>query len=509
MDKGRTKRVKASEKTAKKRRKIILSVIGVAIIGAIAFVGYSKSIEGAVREWDTKIYPGVSVQDVDLGGMTKEEAKDKLDKTFQETIGEKKLPITIEDKQFELIYSDIIPTYDIDTAVEKAYNVGREHGNFIKYKIIKSIIGDKNDIQLDFSYDEEKLKEYEKNIESDILQSPKNATININGSDISIIEEADGKAINLETLDQKLKEAINGDINSENSVTLELEKTKAKVTKEYLSKIKGVIGSFSSSYATSAHGRSTNIEIATKAIDGTIIMPGEIFSFNEVVGDRSAARGYQEAGTYVGNKVEPGIGGGICQVSTAIYRAAMRANLRSVERTNHSMAVGYAKPGLDATVAYGYLDYKFKNNYDFPIYIQGSTAGKVITYNIYGDPSKLAGKTYDMANEIIETIPPEVKIVPDGTLPEGQEVNEGGGMTGYKAKSYQITYENGVEVNRELIGTDTYAKVDVVIKKGTKPVAKEPSTEPSKEPSTEPSKEPSTDSSENTAVEPVQGALEN
>lgn len=505
MEKGRAKRTKASKKASKKKKQIILAVTGAGIICIAALAGYSLSIRGIVKEWDNKIYPGVCVQDVDLGGMTKEEAKEKINKTFQEAIGEKKLPITIEDKQFELIYSDIMPTYDIDGAAEKAYNFGREHGDIIKYKMIKNKSNDKHNVDLDFSYDEEKLKEYEKKIESEVKQSPKNASISIDGSVISIEKEEEGRAVNLDTLDQKLKEAINGDINSTNSVTIELEKTKPKVTKEELSQIKGVIGSFSSSYGTSAAGRSTNIEIATKAINGTIIMPGEIFSFNDVVGDRSVARGYQEAGTYVGNKVEPGIGGGICQVSTAIYRAAMRANLRSVERTNHSMAVGYSKPGLDATVAYGYLDYKFKNTYDFPIYIQGTTAGKVITYNIYGDPSGLGGKTYDMANEIIETIPPEVKVVPDSTLPEGQEVNEGGGMTGYRAKSYQITYENGVEVSRELIGTDTYAKVDVVIKKGTQPTTQEPTSEqPSEVPENhveEPGQQP--------VQEPVQGALEN
>ena len=220
-------------------------------------------------------------------------------------------------------------------------------------------------------------------------------------------------------------------------------------------------------------------------------MPGEIFSFNDVVGPRTAERGYKEAGTYVGNKIEPGIGGGICQVSTTIYRAAMKANLRSIERTNHSMAVGYAQPGLDATVSYGYLDYKFKNTYDFPIYIQGNTSGKVVTYSIYGDPSALNGRTYDMASEILETIPPETKVVDDSSLPVGQEVTEGAGMTGYRARAYQITYENGSEVNREVVSTDTYASVGIVVKKGTQPVdatqqpettAEPPAAQPTAEP---------------------------
>ena len=156
----------------------------------------------------------------------------------------------------------------------------------------------------------------------------------------------------------------------------------------------------------------------------------------------------------------------------------MKANLKSVERTNHSMVVGYAQPGLDATVSFGYLDYKFTNTYDFPIYIQGSTVGKAVTYNIYGDPSSLNGRTYDMVNEILETKPPETKVVPDNTLPEGKEVSEGTGMTGYKARSYQITYENGVEVNRDIVATDNYASVGIVVRKGTQPAAAATPTPP-------------------------------
>ncbi|WP_160687379.1 VanW family protein [Clostridium sp. C2-6-12] len=467
MEKGTGKRKLAARKAANKRKKITLAVSAFIVITIASMIAYSVSIKGITKEWDDKIYPGVTVQDVNLGGMTKEEATNKLAESFTDAIGKKKLPISIGDKQYELIYSDIMPKYDIDTTVEKAYSFGRDDGTFKKYRTIKNGENNKNIIPLDFSYNEEKLKEYEVKLQKEVAQAAKDASISINGNNISIKPEIEGKTVNLETLDQKLKENINGDVNSDNKLTLDVETTKPRVTKEALSKIKGIMGTFSTNYSTSAPGRCNNIEIATKALDGTIIMPGETFSFNDVVGPRTVERGYQEAGTYVGNKVEPGIGGGICQVSTTLYRAAMKANLRSAERTNHSMVVGYAQPGLDATVSYGYLDYKFKNVYDFPIYIKGTTAGKVVTYTIYGDPTALNGKTYDMANEILETIPPETKVVPDNTLPVGKEEKDGNGMTGYKARSYQITYENGVEVKREIVATDSYASVGIIVRQGT------------------------------------------
>jgi len=478
VEKSTGKRTQAAKRAANKRKKITLSISALVIISIISMAVYSVSIKGITKEWDNKIYPGVTVQDVNLGGMTKEEAKNKLTEIFNDAIEKKKMPISIGDKQYELIYSDIIPKYDIDGTVEKAYSFGRDDGILEKYMIIKNGDNKKNEITLDFSYNEEKLKEYEAKLQKEVTQTSKDASINIEGNNIAVKSGTEGKTVNLDTLDQKLKENINGEINSENKVTVDVETTKPRVTKDDLSKIKGIMGTFTSNYSTSAPGRSKNIEIATSAINGTVVMPGETFSFNDVVGPRTVERGYQEAGTYVGNKVEPGIGGGICQVSTTLYRAAMKANLRSVERTNHSMVVGYAQPGLDATVSYGYLDYKFKNTYDFPLYIKGTTVGKVVTYTVYGDPSALNGKTYDMANEVLETIPPERKIVPDNTLPEGKEEKDGVGMTGYKARSYQITYENGTEVKRDIIATDSYASVGIIVRKGTQLTTAPPATIP-------------------------------
>lgn len=468
MRKIENKEIKSSKRVANASIKIAMVIIAFIVAGAAALAVYSISMKNTVKAWENKIYPGVTVQGVDLGGMTREEAKNKLVETFETVIPNKKVFIAIGDKQYELIYSDISPKYNIEETIEQAYSVGKDRGILKKIIAIKDINSRKNKIPLSFSYDEEKLKTYEKKIESDVAQPDKDATLSINGSSITVNPEVEGVTVNEEELDEKLRENINGEINPETNITVKVEKTKPRVTKEDLAKVKGLMGTFSTSYATSPLGRCKNIEISTAALNGTVVMPGEVFSFNATVGPRTIERGYQEAGTFVGNKIEPGIGGGICQVSTTLYRAVMKANLRSIERTNHSMAVGYTEPGLDATVAYGYLDYKFKNTYDFPIYIQGITQGKALTYNVYGDPSALNGKTYEMISEILETIPPQIKVVPDSSLPEGKEVNEGGGMTGYKTRSYQVTYENGMEINREVISEDTYASVDAIVKRGVK-----------------------------------------
>ncbi|AOR24424.1 VanW family protein [Clostridium taeniosporum] len=452
------------------KKKIIMLVCTILVIISALFTGYFLSINKIVKEWNNKIYLGVEVQGVNIGGMTKEEAREKLAQDLQGEINDKKAIVKIGKSEFELLYSEISPVYDLDNVVNEALNFGKNDSVLKKYSYIKNNGNDKHEIDLNLSYDEEKLKSYEEKIKNEVEEKPKDATLSIDGNSFQVVNDVVGKSINIDEFHKKLKEAISSDINEDVVVSIDLESVQPKIKSKDLSKINGIIGSYSSNYGTSSEGRSANIELATKSINGTILMPGEAFSFNEVVGPRTVKRGYKEAATYVGNKVEPGIGGGICQVSTSLYRAAMHANIRSLERRNHSMSVGYAKPGLDATVSYGDIDYKFKNTYGSPIYIQGSTYNKVMTYNIYGDVASLGGKTYDMENEIIQTIEPTVKVVEDPTLPEGKEVTENGGMTGYKANSYQLTYENGTQVNKELISTDYYTSVDIIVKKGPQPL---------------------------------------
>ena len=134
------------------------------------------------------------------------------------------------------------------------------------------------------------------------------------------------------------------------------------------------------------------------------------------------------------------------------------------------MTVGYAAPGLDATVAAGYIDYKFVNTYDFPIYIQGYLSGNKVVFNIYGNKEAMGGKTYQLVNEILETYDYKTEEVKDPTLEEGVKVVESSGSNGCKARGYLITYENGVQVNKELISTDVYSTRNQVVKVGTKKV---------------------------------------
>ncbi|WP_347707744.1 VanW family protein [Clostridium sp. 1001275B_160808_H3] len=449
-----------------KYKNTVIAAIAIAIIIIVGIISYIFSVNNRVAAWENKVYPGIAVYGVELGGLSKEEATNSLNEKLSNLIMDKKLDILVGDKKLELAYSEIKPKYDIESIAEEAFNYGKDGGMFSKNSLIKN--DDDINIEAKITYDEESLKAFEEKVKTEVNVAPKDATIEINSGNIVVTSEVVGKKIDEEELHNKLVENINGDPTNTVELTFELKEEQAKVKAEDLNKVTGKISGYSSSYKDTGDGRVKNMQIAAQIVNGTVVMPGEEFSYNALIGDTTPDKGYEKANTYIGNEIVPDYGGGICQVSTTLYRAAMRANLRSTERMNHSLTVSYSEPGLDATVANGVIDYKFKNSYDFPVYIQGYVAGGTVSFNIYGNVEAMGGKTYELVNEVHEKYNPEVKYEDDPTMEEGTEKVVSHGMPGYKASSYQITYENGVEVDREFIATDVYLTTNTVIKRGTK-----------------------------------------
>ena len=353
----------------KKLNKNTLIVAGVIIaLIIVGIIGYFFSINKKVAAWEDKIYSEIYVYGVNIGELNKEEAIDLLNEKLPQAIMDKKLKVVVGDKSVELSYGELNPTYNVEDIVNEALAYGKDKGVFAKNSLIKG----KDEINLDanISFDEEALLAFENKVLEEVNIEPKNASIQISSGNISVTPEVSGKTIDKEELHNKLIENINGDPNQELELTFELVEQEAKIKANDLNKITGQISSYSSSYVNTGDGRVKNMEIAANTINGTIVMPGEEFSYNALIGDTTPEKGYEKANTYVGNEIVPDYGGGICQVSTTLYRAVMRANIRSTERMNHSLTVSYSEPGLDATVANPYIDYKFVNTYDFPIYIQ-------------------------------------------------------------------------------------------------------------------------------------------
>ncbi|MGL5150491.1 MAG: VanW family protein [Clostridium sp.] len=451
-----------------KNKKYLLMGLAIVMVVGIATGVYITSVKKEVEAWQTKIYPGVTVAGLDLSNKSKEDAIAIITENYVNKINDKKIVVTVEDNQVDIPYSKISPVYDVEKAVNQALEFGKNDSVFSQKSYISNKKNNKHNIELSFSYNEGELKTIENDIKKKINVAPVDAKITINSGNKIITPEANGLKINDEKLTEALKSNINGKVEEDTNINLEYEVAEARVKQSDLNKINGVLGNHKTSVASSTADRKTNVAVAAGFANGTLLMPGDVFSFSEA-SQRDKSK-YKEANVYVNGKVETDIGGGICQVSTTLYRAVMRANIRSVERRNHSMTVGYSEPGLDATIAWGYIDYKFKNTYNSPIYIEGKVVNNEVIFNIYGNLEEKGNKTYEMQNEIVKTIEAPVKTVNDPNLEEGKTVTQSKGMTGYVVNSYQITYENGKEISREHIAKDTYKTTDTVIKKGTKKV---------------------------------------
>ena len=195
---------------------------------------------------------------------------------------------------------------------------------------------------------------------------------------------------------------------------------------------------------------------ALELVNGTVLQPGEVFSFNGIVGDTTAERGFYPAGVIVNGQSTTGYGGGVCQASTTIYGAVLRADLTVVARSPHSIRSSYVPIGQDAAIAYPSMDFQFKNNYDTPIYIEAWESGNKLTVNIYGKHPE-SWDEIEVVSRQTSTIPqPEDILTVDNSLAPGQKVKEQPGRSGSTATGEKLFYKNGEVVKTESISNSKY-----------------------------------------------------
>lgn len=277
-----------------------------------------------------------------------------------------------------------------------------------------------------------------------------------------IAEAKPGLSIDMEAAARLLDAAEPGQ-----TVRIPMVETPAAIDKATLNAnlFRESLGNCSSAYYANA-GRTTNLTLACKAINGTVIQPGETFSFNDVVGERTAAKGYQTGTVYVGGISAPEVGGGVCQVASTIYCAALYANLEIVERTEHMFLVSYVPYGMDATVYWGSVDFVFRNSTDYPIQILANTNNGYVNVSLMG--TEVTGQSVQMDYLILATTPWEEVIKEDPTKPVGYyEVTSNTPYTGYRINTYRTVLDaDGNKLSTTLEATSNYAVSNRVITVG-------------------------------------------
>lgn len=235
---------------------------------------------------------------------------------------------------------------------------------------------------------------------------------------------------------------------------------------------KQTLAKYTTIYDAGNYNRSHNVALAAKTLNGTILLPGETFSYNGILGNTNAAKGYKQATAYVGGKVVPSYGGGICQVSSTLYNTVLYSSLEIVERYNHSYAVSYVPAGRDATVAYGGKDFKFKNTRTYPIKIVASAKNGVVSISIKGIKEEIDKYEIVLTSSVLSTKPNSITYENNSDLEEGKEKVIQKGYTGKTSIAYKIVKNpDGSIKSKTVLSKDVYKPMNKIIQVGTKKVS--------------------------------------
>ena len=434
------------------------------VLADTAAASETKAVPG-----DHEIPAGVRVNGIDLGGMSVQDAEKRLEQFVTEACSGT-LTLTFGEEEVGIPYQDFDLKVVDSTVIQEICEIGTR-GNLIKrYKELADVKNNKADYQLPFEYDQDKLKALIEEETAAYNREAKNAILVRHSGEFQITDEVTGIKVDVAATASAVEEILGeGWDGTSRKLEVIVEETQAEHSRAELETVTDLLGSYSTNYSSSSSNRIANIANGASLIDETVVYPGETFSFLEHVVPFTAANGYYQATGYSGGKVVPSTGGGICQVSSTMYNAVLRAELEIVERSNHGLTVGYVPLGADATVAEGSVDFKFKNNLENPVYIEAYTWQGNVYVCIYGHETRPSNRTIEFYSVTEQTIQPGKDVVTkDDTQPEDwQEVTQSA-HNGYVAAFYKEIYVDGELEETILVNRSRYSASPRYVTVGTK-----------------------------------------
>ena len=415
------------------------------------------------------ILKGVSIDKLDVSGMTREEALAALE-SYEKNLGGQSIKLGIGDNVIEAKLSDLGVTFDNEDLVDEAIGVGHA-GNIVKrYKDQKDLQHSGKTFPLSWQTNEDTVRTYVENNCTKYDKKAQNASLTRENGAFNFVAGTEGLELNVDSAVRTISDYLENSWTSDNTEVLNLETqvTEPEGSAEELANIKDLLGSFTTSFSTSGSNRCKNVSSGASHINGTVLYPGEEFSAYETVSPFTEANGYAMAGSYLNGEVVDSMGGGICQVSTTLYNAVLRAELNVTERSPHSMTVHYVDLSEDAAIAGTYKDFKFVNSTEYPIYIEGyTTSDKKITFNIYGKETRYKNLTISFESQMVSETPATTILQEDAGQGIGYKAVSSKGSSGYVAELYKIVKVNGVETDRIKVNKSTYKGTNRVVTYGT------------------------------------------
>lgn len=415
----------------------------------------------SILQWfyaSERFLPGVEIAGVKVEGLTRQDAAVELQKRV-ERFEKVRIHFFKDDFSYDTYLSRLCAAPDVSRIVEETWAAEEKRSFFSKL----SNLGGSTPVVYKpaLQYQEPVIKGMVDTWNGQLGSACIDARIEIDSiRGLTIVPEKPGRGVRADSVIKQLPQQW-ADFPSEIDILLPIEETDPKIKASDLQGM-GELSTYTTQFKTYEINRSSNLRLAASSISGQVVAPGAVFSFNDTVGERTVKSGYSEAKVIVGNRFEPGLGGGVCQVSSTLYNAVLLAGMEIVERHNHGLAITYVPMGLDATVSYGTQDFQFKNVTSSPIYITAVTSGGELTISVYGNlKDKVNVKLLHYIDGVIGY--GETREVSPNLAP-GQEKVESGGAVGYTSRAYRRFLDaNGNVIKEELLSEDYYRPMNRLI----------------------------------------------
>lgn len=447
--------------------KISLPLISFQIfIGALGLsIGSFIGLSQVLNSYSGKIFKHTYIGGIEVSSATSEEASIHITQQYIEPLLKQELTFKYKEKETSVPFEQFITGHNLDDVVNEAITYTNNMPFVDKMALLKG----KQPLSYDlhFTINDSAVIEYVDSFISSHRIEGQNASISITEKGRIRISPSKEEVV---WDKQGIIAKIHNTLNKQLPGTIDLDTyeivNEPDVTTEELSQINSLISSYSTVFSPSADN-ATNISLAAKSISHTLLMPGDTFSFNDIVGNTTLEKGYVYAPVIVNSKIVQGVGGGVCQVSSTLYNAILLAGLSASERQPHSKPSKYVPLGMDATIDWGNIDFKFENTLPYPIYIVASTYNGTLCVDLYSN-NQLKSTTYELSNEIYETIPSPVRYINDSSLLKGKVVLSNSGSKGYKVKVSRKCYKDDKLIETTVISSDLYQAVPTIYKRGTR-----------------------------------------
>jgi len=465
---GRARRIAAD---AKEERSLfpVWTLMVIALCAAVWVFG-AKTYSDRMAAYETyaaiskvvsrdTYFPGIRVDGIELGGMTRDEAQALFADKKTQTASEFSLIVAAGEKRWRITSNEVPVSFNADTILAQAYNVGRVGTLEERYAQIQQVQQEGANYVTGFSYDRDAVDALVDVIGDSLDRPAEDASLDAfdpNNHTFTFSAEEPGYVIDRALLKSDILAAL--DERAYDRVIIPQGQSVApRVTLDQLQGLFGKIASYTTK-TTKDRDRNTNIAISAEALNGRMVLPGETLSFNGCTGQRTGEKGYREAGAIAGGVLVDDTGGGVCQTSSTLFNAVVRADLEIVERSAHSWPSTYVEKGEDATVNWPSLDFVFRNSGQFPVFVVAWYADQEVTVEIYGQMLP-QGQSIDLDSEVTKTMKPsdEILYVEDESLPVGTTKAGRQKRTGYVVDTYKVYKDSeGNELRREKLWTTTY-----------------------------------------------------